>query len=394
MEPAEDIVTPFNISSGEKGVNYAKLVEKFGCQFVTDEHVAQVEELTGTKAHWLLKRGVYFAHRDFDLILNTYRAKKPFYLYTGRGPSSLSLHLGHLIPFIFNKWLQDVFDVPMVIQITDDEKYLYRAEETLENIQHYAKENIRDIIACGFDVSKTFIFTDTGYIQSLYPNFIKMQKHTTLNQIEGCFGFNGSDNVGKWAYPPLQAVPAFSNSFPEIFGQRKDIMCLIPEAIDQDPYFRMTRDVAPRLGYLKPSVLHAKFFPALQGLNSKMSASDENSAIYLTDTPEMIRKKITSYAFSGGGRSLKEHREFGANLDVDVPFQYLTYFMQDDERLEVVREQYGKGVMLTKEIKEDTIRVLTDLVLEHQRKRALVTDEIIQEFMTPRSLRLSSHFTN
>ena len=156
----------------------------------------------------------------------------------------------------------------------------------------------------------------------------------------------------------------------------------------------MTRDVAPRLGYLKPSVLHAKFFPALQGLNSKMSASDENSAIYLTDTPDMIKKKITSYAFSGGGRSLKEHREFGANLDVDVPFQYLTYFMQDDERLEVIREQYGKGVMLTKEIKDDTIRVLSDLVLEHQRKRALVTDEIIQQFMTPRSLQLSSHFTN
>jgi Tryptophanyl-tRNA synthetase len=109
-----------------------------------------------------------------------------------------------------------------------------------------------------------------------------MQKHTTLNQIEGCFGFNGSDNVGKWAYPPLQAVPAFSNSFPHIFGSRTDIPCLIPEAIDQDPYFRMTRDVAPRIGYLKPAILHAKFFPALQGLNTKMSASEEVSAIFLT----------------------------------------------------------------------------------------------------------------
>jgi hypothetical protein len=34
-------------------------------------------------------------------------------MYTGRGPSSDALHLGHTIPFTFTKWLQDVFDVPL-----------------------------------------------------------------------------------------------------------------------------------------------------------------------------------------------------------------------------------------------------------------------------------------
>ena len=32
----------------------------------------------------------------------------------------------------------------------------------------------------------------------------------------------------------------------------------------QDPYFRMTRDVAPRLGFNKPALIESKFFPALQ----------------------------------------------------------------------------------------------------------------------------------
>lgn len=50
----------------------------------------------------------------------------PFYLYTGRGPSSEALHLGHMISFLFNKYLQDVFNVPFVIQITDDEKYFFK----------------------------------------------------------------------------------------------------------------------------------------------------------------------------------------------------------------------------------------------------------------------------
>lgn len=386
VEEKEDVVTPFNISSGDKGVDYDKLVAKFGCQFVTPDHLNQIEELTGTKVHHLLRRGIYFAHRDLDVILNTYRQKKPFYLYTGRGPSSLALHLGHMVPFILNKWLQDTFDVPLVIQVTDDEKYLYRPELSYDDVQYFARENIKDIIACGFDINKTFIFTDTSYIHYLYPNFIRMQKHITLNQIEGCFGFNGSDNVGKWAYPPLQAVPAFSNSFPFIFGNRTDVPCLIPEAIDQDPYFRMTRDVAPRINYMKPAVLHAKFFPALQGLNSKMSSSEENSAIFLSDTPDQIKKKITSYAFSGGGRSLKEHKEHGANLDVDVPYQYLNFFMEDDSRLEEIRVKYGSGEMMTKEVKADTIKIVTEFVLEHQRKRSLVTDDIIDEFMRPRPL--------
>lgn len=55
--------------------------------------------------------------RDLGTILDAYEAGKPFYLYTGRGPSSDSLHFGHLIPFVFTKYLQDAFNVPLVIQV-------------------------------------------------------------------------------------------------------------------------------------------------------------------------------------------------------------------------------------------------------------------------------------
>lgn len=41
--------------------------------------------------------------RDFGKILDNYEKGKPFYLYTGRGPSSDSMHLGHLVPFMFTK---------------------------------------------------------------------------------------------------------------------------------------------------------------------------------------------------------------------------------------------------------------------------------------------------
>ena len=71
------------------------------------------ERLTGHPPHRWLRRGLFFSHRDFDLILDRYEHGEPFFLYTGRGPSSDALHLGHTIPFTFTKWLQDIFDVPL-----------------------------------------------------------------------------------------------------------------------------------------------------------------------------------------------------------------------------------------------------------------------------------------
>lgn len=96
-------------------------------------------------------------------ILDRIEQGKPFFLYTGRGPSSSSLHVGHLVPFIFTKWLQETFNVPLVIQLTDDEKYLWKGQK-MEEVRKHTLENIKDIIAVGFDVNKTFIFNDMTYI--------------------------------------------------------------------------------------------------------------------------------------------------------------------------------------------------------------------------------------
>ncbi len=67
-------------------------------------------------------------------MLDRYEKGELFYLYTGRGPSSEAMHLGHAVPFVFNRFLQKIFDIPIVIQVTDDEKFLYRPEYDLETI--------------------------------------------------------------------------------------------------------------------------------------------------------------------------------------------------------------------------------------------------------------------
>ena len=57
-----------------------------------------------------------------------------------------------------------MFDVPLVIQMTDDEKFLWK-ELTIDEAYRLAYENAKDIIACGFDVKKTFIFSNLDYMR-------------------------------------------------------------------------------------------------------------------------------------------------------------------------------------------------------------------------------------
>ncbi len=64
-----------------------------------------------------------------------------------------------------------------------------------------------------------------------------------------------------------------------------------------------------------------------------MSASNENSAIFMTDDPKKIAKKVKSHAFSGGRATQEEHQRLGGDPDVDVAYQYLSFFEDDDERM-------------------------------------------------------------
>lgn len=153
------------------------------------------ERVTGKKPHRWLRRGLFFSHRDFDLILNYYEQGRPFFLYTGRGPSSDSMHIGHTIPFEFTRWLQEAFDCPLVIMLTDDEKALFKDNLTFEETMQCARDNAKDIIALGFDQKKTFIYSDLKHIGyaggHMMINAWEFSKLVTFNQVRGAFGFDG-----------------------------------------------------------------------------------------------------------------------------------------------------------------------------------------------------------
>ncbi|XP_053397594.1 tryptophan--tRNA ligase, cytoplasmic-like [Mercenaria mercenaria] len=229
-----------------------------------------------------------------EKIIDSYEKGERFYLYTGRRPSSEDMHIGHLIPFVFSRWLQEAFDVPLVIQMSDDEKYfsddLQNGEErvSIETISKQTHENVKDIIALGFDVNKTFIFSNFEYMcPEYYKNICRIQKRISASKMKNVFDFNDEGNIGKINFPAIQAAPCFSSSFPHIFHGNRDVPCLVPCAIDQ------TRQVATILDCKMPALIQSKFVPSLAGgLQFKMRDSVPESSIYLTDTDEAIERKI------------------------------------------------------------------------------------------------------
>jgi len=62
--------------------------------------------------------------------------------------------------------------------------------------------------------------------------------------------------------------------------------------------------------------------------------------------------------------------------------------MEDDDKLNEIKEKYGKGEMMTAEVKDILIKVLQDIVSEHQAKRAKITTEQVLEFMKIRTIKV------
>lgn len=329
----------------------------------------ELESLAG-ESHYMLRRKIYYSHRDLDLVLKDFREGRGFFLYTGRGPSG-PMHIGHMIPFHFTQWLQKRFKVNVYIQLTDDEKFLEEKRRlSLEETRRWSYENALDIIAVGFDPDRTFIFQDTEYIRNIYPAVLKVAKKVNLSTARAVFGFSLSTNIGLILFPAIQIVPTF-------FERKR---CLIPAAIDQDPYWRVQRDIAESLGYKKAAAIHSKFIPPLTGFQGKMSSSAPESAIYLSDPPDVVRTKVMKYAFSGGQPTAELHRKLGGNPEIDVPFQWLYMFLEeDDSEVERIREEYRSGRMLTGELKEILIKKVNEY-LEIHRQRREEAKELINTF--------------
>lgn len=406
----ETLVTPFKVQGN---IDYNYLVSKFGTKYISDETIALFNKTFKTDHHWM-SRKLFFTHRDFDTFLNNYISGNKVFLYTGRGPSSNSMHLGHLLPFMFTSYLQKIFNnCPVIIQIADEEKAAFSTAKEVSNksvkykdkfelIYKQGLENAKEIIAVGnFNSKNTFIFSNRKYrlesndfeLQATY-----MKNLVSINDIKKIFGFNDLDTMSVYEWPFYQAAASFSDSYKNLLydNSYKNIKynCLIPHAIDQDPYFRLTRDICAKLNQPKPSNIMCKFIPPLTSNSGKMSSSSFSNmsinmnCIFLNDSRSLIKKKImNSYSGGGGDGTLIEHAKFGGNPDKDIAYKYLEIFETNDEKLKDIKNSFKSGKLSCSGIKEYLCNIIINLIESIQERKSKLTEEdVIKFYNTNRKL--------
>jgi tryptophanyl-tRNA synthetase len=172
---------------------------------------------------------------------------------------------------------------------------------------------------------------------------IKLSKKINLSEIKATYGYKNEENIGLFFYPSIQSAHII---YPQEKLKIKNVLVIIGP--DEDTHIRICRDVAYSMNYQKPSILHTTFLPGIDG--EKMSKS-KNNAIFLKDDPKTITKKVNS-AFSGGQKTIEEHKKLGGNPNIDIACQYLSKFFLSKEKSEKLFSDYKKGKILSGEAKE------------------------------------------
>ncbi len=360
-------VTPYSVDGD---VDYEQLLEQFGADRLTADQRDRFPE----PGYPLVRRDVFYAQRDLDPFLDATNKREDHAIVTGRGPSG-PMHIGHIFPFYFARYLQEAAGTTVYIPLSDDEKYLLK-DQSISDISDHTRDNLRDLLAVGFDPERTRIVVDSADADVVYPIASVLGKEITQATVDATYG--DPENIGLSFYPAVQATHLL---LPQLVEGRQPT--LVPIAVDQDPHVRVCRDVAGKQRYdvEKPGALLSKFIPSLDG-PGKMSSSDDAPGILLSDDRATVREKVLTHAYSGGQTSIEQHRKEGGNPEVDVSYLLLYYFFEDDDaEVDRLAREYREGSLLSGELKAIAAEKIADFLESHQQRRAEL--DSLQEELQP-----------
>ncbi len=361
-------VTPWEVSGK---VDYNKLMKKFGINSIQSLPKVFNDNI-------LFRRKIVFAQREFSKILDALKNKRKFVMMTGLMPSG-KFHFGHAL-LVQQMIFYQKLGANIYIAVADLEAYTARKKNLKDLRKTAIEEYLTNYVALGLNLKKCDIYFQSDRSKerkkssSYYTLASNFSRYATFNEFKGVYG---NITPGKMNASLLQAADMYHPQLPEFEGS--SVVTFIPVGIDQDPHIRIARNIARRDKDYKFSPIASTyhlFLPGLKG-NGKMSSSDENSFISLTDSPKEVETKIKKYAFSGGKDTLEEHRKKGGNPDIDVSFQYLKMFFEsDDKKLQKIYDDYKSGKMLTSELKQILIKKINAFLKDHQKKRILARKQI------------------
>ena len=213
--------------------DYTRLRDEFGIEEFSEELWKDLPN-----PHKLLRRGVVFGHRGFQLIKNSVEKKKPWAILTGLMPSG-KMHLGHKMVIDEVIYYQSI-GADIFIAVADIEAFATRGY-TLEETKHFAlTEYIPNYIAMGLKPDKCHIYFQSKHQEVKDLAYI-LGKKINWSQMTATYGFNGSSNMTHIFSPLVQAGDILHVQLEKFGGVRPT---LVPVGVDQDPHIRLSRDIA------------------------------------------------------------------------------------------------------------------------------------------------------
>jgi len=444
-----------------QSTDYDRIIDQFG--------LSSMDNVSLENPSRLHRRGIVFAHRDFDQILDAKRRGDGFGVLTGLMPSG-QMHMGHSMVIDQVKWFQEQGG-DVTIAVADLESQATRGVSLQKGREIALREYVAHYAALGLDVEKTNV-----YFQSSRPAVqrlgFQLGKRTNLNEFEAIYGFTGETNLAHVQAPMVQVGDILHPQTEEYGGLRPIV---VPVGVDQDPHLRLTRGLASKtnwfnvndgknagvtitlsvheenatvlgqlpngrmdkeklnqvfngivkcltelgfsdiqsnpkqgtvnvmsatkrdkntirmkllqferqlggMGLLAPSSTYHHFAVGMTG--DKMSSSQPKTTLFLRDDLPTVEKKIKR-AFSGGQATVEEHRRIGGNPDIDVAYQYMMYFFEEDDAyLAELNSDYRAGKILAGEMKQLCIDRASDWLGQLHEMRDQ-TAHLIEDFLAP-----------
>lgn len=442
-----------------QSTDYDRIIEQFGLTSMTGVSLSNPSKLH--------RRGIVFAHRDVDQVVEAQRTGSPFGVLTGLMPSG-QMHLGHSMVVEQARWFQENGG-DVTIAVADLESQATRGVSLSKGREVALREYIAHYAALGLDAEKTNV-----YFQSTRPIVqrlgFQLGKRTNLTELEAIYGFSGETNLAHVQAPLVQVGDILHPQMDDYGGLRPIV---VPVGVDQDPHLRLTRGLASKTnwfnirdsssagllvslsvhdenadafgqlpngrvdkakvatvfdtvveavsslgfsdimsspkqghvhipsatgrdkhalrlallrlertlggpGLLAPASTYHHFAVGMTG--DKMSSSKPKTTLFLRDDLGTVEKKIKR-AFSGGQATVEEHRRLGGNPDVDVAYQYMMYFFEEDDAyLAEINEAFRSGRLLAGEMKQLCIERATAWLSELHEMRDQ-TAHLVERFL-------------
>ena len=260
-----------------QSTDYSGIIDKFG--------LSSMESVTVPNPSKLHRRGVIFAHRDLDVVLESKRKTEPFGVLTGLMPSG-KMHLGHSMVIDQVSWFQQQGG-DVTIAVADLESNATRGVSLSDGKKIAREEYVSNYAALGLDPEKTTVYfqSERNIVQKLG---FQLGKRTNLSELEAIYGFDGSTNLAHVQAPLVQAGDILHPQLDEFGGLRPIV---VPVGVDQDPHLRLTRGLASKTNWFNVN-------DAKMGLQVGVSVQEDNSIALGVESTGRVNKEKQKEVFS------------------------------------------------------------------------------------------------